>query len=159
MLWIIRFHEHFNPLPSCEGRPGRVRPPKGEAHFNPLPSCEGRRGLWRSPRRCVRHFNPLPSCEGRLLWRKAARPDHPFQSTPLMRGETRLRLDVIQTETISIHSPHTRGDVQQVVHMHILIISIHSPHARGDALCGRRRFRRPYFNPLPSCEGRPTICR
>ena len=79
---------HFNPLPSCEGRRGHHRRDAGKRHFNPLPSCEGRRdlmakivvdGLFQSTplmrgetRRCIsrrekrRHFNPLPSCEGRL---------------------------------------------------------------------------------------------
>ena len=33
-------------------------------------------------------------------------------------------------------------------------ISIHSPHARGDAPSDRRRRRLCHFNPLPSCEGR-----
>ena len=77
--------------------------------FNPLPSCEGR------PSGCVwlytiSDFNPLPSCEGR----RAA------------------KIGKKVAQTISIHSPHTRGDCP-------------SP-------C--RPSRRTYFNPLPSREGR-----
>ena len=34
-------------------------------------------------------------------------------------------------------------------------ISIHSPHARGDTSAKRFASIRCYFNPLPSCEGRP----
>ena len=55
-----------------------------------------------------------------------------FQSTPLMRGETR------QTDIYSI----------------IVDISIHSPHARGDFVIAGTRQAAVDFNPLPSCEGR-----
>ena len=100
-----------------------------------------------------------------------------FQSTPLMRGETFIRRHHPQTEIISIHSPHARGDGSSVVCRWSGCISIHSPHARGD---GRTQTQRPRgrisihsphargdaylplicaamhnFNPLPSCEGRP----
>ena len=55
-----------------------------------------------------------------------------FQSTPLMRGET-LNAHGYKLDTdISIHSPHARGDFNQLY---------------GIA----RQF---HFNPLPSCEGR-----
>ncbi len=33
-----------------------------------------------------------------------------FQSTPLMRGETKDEMDAMRKEMISIHSPHARGD-------------------------------------------------
>ena len=35
----------------------------------------------------------------------------PFQSTPLMRGETLFIYDLLAYHDISIHSPHARGDV------------------------------------------------
>ena len=56
------------------------------AHFNPLPSCEGRL-VQKTVVTGVSHFNPLPSCEGR--------PRPPAQKN---------------AGTISIHSPHARGD-------------------------------------------------
>ena len=101
-------------------------------HFNPLPSCEGR-PLYRVRRRVVNHFNPLPSCEGRLT----------------ADGTTAF------TVTISIHSPHARGDPEIIAQVDSIMISIHSPHARGDCADRGRRASVHYFNPLPSCEGRP----
>ena len=58
-----------------------------------------------------------------------------FQSTPLMRGETMLAPSCLYAHTISIHSPHARGD--------FLLLIIFIPSF--------------YFNPLPSCEGRPYV--
>ena len=58
------------------------------------------------------HFNPLPSCEGRLC--------RFIQITLLL--------------SISIHSPHARGDAARGLDSEIIKISIHFPHARGDAM-------------------------
>ena len=102
---------YFNPLPSCEGRLCRNARSLRFGDFNPLPSCEGRRYRYPSCAPC-HYFNPLPSCEGRrnstwILTRTTisihsphARGDlagwsipcliQPFQSTPLMRGETAM---------------------------------------------------------------------
>ena len=77
-------------------------------------------------------FNPLPSCEGRRFNIGKLSLDGIFQSTPLMRGETTLKITIFKCQFISIHSPHARGDVHNMVH-------------------SRHYF---YFNPLPSCEGR-----
>ena len=55
----------------------------------------------------------------------------PFQSTPLMRGET-------PSSSLPVHH---------------VAISIHSPHARGDRMASADHTGG-YFNPLPSCEGR-----
>ena len=82
------------------------------------------------------NFNPLPSCEGRLLSKCLRHSTATFQSTPLMRGETDEYKQLCNAIDISIHSPHARGDVS------IFIF----PLSRVD-----------YFNPLPSCEGRPGI--
>ena len=103
--------------------------------------------------------------------------DSIFQSTPLMRGETRWWLHGYSAVCISIHSPHARGDnigvttnQQMIISIHSPhargdprfrpapqnhIISIHSPHARGDCLDSKPVYM-PFadFNPLPSCEGR-----
>ena len=150
--------------------------------------------------RAATYFNPLPSCEGRLssLLRLFTVPI--FQSTPLMRGETPppervsnkpnyfnplpscegRHEDVSKAAVggISIHSPHARGDGEQLQGgKQCQEISIHSPHARGDVpfnnskktddgfqstplmrgetvvlhIC-KHIFHN--FNPLPSCEGR-----
>ena len=57
-------YQHFNPLPSYEGRRLHPLARSSLSHFNPLPSYEGRhtsRGFFAS----VKNFNPLPSYEGR----------------------------------------------------------------------------------------------
>ena len=152
---ITADHIDFNPLPSCEGRHRSVCPVYQHSDFNPLPSCEGR------PSSCVvivhqDYFNPLPSCEGRPsplsqrkgvigfqstpLMRGETCTFHPisllsraFQSTPLMRGETTKFLVFASRHSISIHSPHARGDPPQNPRRAGYSISIHSPHARGDS--------------------------
>ena len=78
------------------------------------------------------NFNPLPSHEGR--------PDRP-----------RLCACI---KDISIHSPHTRGDVFGDEMACEGLISIHSPHTRGDSGAGGYQPPAENFNPLPSHEGR-----
>ena len=80
------------------------------------------------------NFNPLPSCEGRHADKLHEELARLFQSTPLMRGET---IELMESDGMTL-------------------ISIHFPHARGD---GNRLWiarTTSYFNPLPSCEGRPA---
>ena len=80
-----------------------------------------------------------------------------FQSTPLMRGETRRRGECVPPFLIFQSTPLMRGETCQIlIHSCYHIISIHSPHARGDdshfvpvGIVAAN------FNPLPSCEGRP----
>ena len=62
-----------------------------------------------------------------------ARAATPFQSTPLMRGETLSDRKIFPVSPISIHSPHTRGDAEVHANVRLQLISIHSPHTRGDA--------------------------
>ena len=82
---------HFNPLPSCEGRHSDLAADKLEFISIHSPHARGdfrAMAVMNAPM----DFNPLPSCEGR---RKAAalKICHKrFQSTPLMRGETRAKL-------------------------------------------------------------------
>lgn len=100
-----------------------------------------------------------------------------FQSTPLIRGETRATMVHHIVPLISIHSPHARGDPVLATPLDAYSIfqsaplsrgetksiigrddaehiSIRSPHARGD-LCRLRKWGiKIYFNPLPSHEGR-----
>ena len=100
------------------------------------------------------YFNPLPSCEGRLIFNLGADWTPAFQSTPLMRGETRWRSAESWRCSISIHSPHARGDRSDLCGRCFYAISIHSPHARGDPAHNDYQPLLQYFNPLPSCEGR-----
>ena len=79
-----------------------------------------------------------------------------FQSTPLMRGETVDDYRLGAWKCISIHSPHARGDPPKVAGRRVQRISIHSPHARGDGFVAVLKTDLFDFNPLPSCEGRPT---
>ena len=108
-----------------------------------------------SYRQQQQHFNPLPSCEGRPLRYLSRRAGWGFQSTPLMRGETRYSERFSVAANISIHSPHARGDFLPIPFFcTTLKISIHSPHARGDLSTIHLATSTMHFNPLPSCEGR-----
>ena len=84
-------------------------------------------------------FNPLPSHEGRPWMVSSERPAILFQSTPLTRGETYLLPVPCLNASISIHSPHTRGDAPVVWWSGASGISIHSPHTRGDAASADRQ--------------------
>ena len=85
----------------------------------------------------------------------------PFQSTPLMRGETRPAVDVpYRGKTISIHSPHARGDpAAPYFPICRYEISIHSPHARGDIEALGFRFRGPHlsFQSTPLMRGETIV--
>ena len=58
---------------------------------------------------------------------------------------------------ISIHSPHTRGDALGSHDLELEIISIHSPHTRGDMEAALSSLSICNFNPLPSHEGRRLV--
>ena len=81
---------YFNPLPSCEGRPENpyfLR--DSRAYFNPLPSCEGRP---RHARRllCGTSISiHSPHARGDNAHGNIGVTTNQFQSTPLMRGETK----------------------------------------------------------------------
>ena len=57
---------------------------------------------------------------------------------------------------ISIHAPRVRGDLGQQPAGAQDVISIHAPRVRGDAVLRCSPWRAGYFNPRPSCEGRPV---
>ena len=146
--------KHFNPLPSCEGRPlwDRSAPVIYLFQSTPLMRGETNNGLCDG---FYAIFQSTPLMRGETVSSGSVTSAGIFQSTPLMRGETREQNQQRRKEGISIHSPHARGDVG----VKALIgtpyaISIHSPHARGDSheiFCWRMGKN---FNPLPSCEGR-----
>ena len=73
--------------------------------------------------------------------------------SPHARGDESLQSYIVRY-LISIHSPHARGDGRFIRTGGAWDISIHSPHARGDTAAKRFASIRCYFNPLPSCEGR-----
>ena len=125
-LRVISIHS-----PHTRGDVGRYRAFFRAINFNPLPSYEGR-PCTPSFRRKRRHFNPLPSYEGRPVFIVPDAHVTRFQSTPLIRGETLHSSRWCCHEPISIHSPHTRGDVCQSYSLS----------------------KTTYFNPLPSYEGR-----
>ena len=104
--------QDFNPLPSCEGRPGTHNSVAKSGDFNPLPSYEGRRrkrsherwldqqfqstplmrgetARWRQVPWTYCHFNPLPSCEGRRCWVPASAPSRHFNPLPSYEGRRR----------------------------------------------------------------------
>ena len=80
-----------------------------------------------------------------------------FQSTPLMRGETRLSRKFGNLTPFQ-STPLMRGETVVPVCLDaFLAISIHSPHARGDQIQRGADVGSDYFNPLPSCEGRRAM--
>ena len=83
-----------------------------------------------------------------------------FQSTPLMRGETSWHLWDMQTTRQFQSTPLMRGETSEYsTSSSAVSISIHSPHARGDPKARCRTSKISYFNPLPSCEGRRAAWR
>ena len=146
---------HFNPLPSCEGRPTCSTASTSTPYFNPLPSCEGRLEEWieivkkkisiHSPHArgdrvlisiIIRSilFQSTPLTRGETFTRREKTHIRKFQSTPLTRGETLVNGALTLKFVISIHSPHARGDPIMHSISQLINISIHSPHARGDLL-------------------------
>ena len=170
---------HFNPLPSCEGRPLKMlgvmtddefqSTPlmRGETlraaiawtergYFNPLPSCEGRQADQSGGKRAA-HFNPLPSCEWRQNERHIHHSGHYFNPLPSCEG----RPKIINPSWYMLgfqSTPFMRGEttIDKLLPRH-KPISIHSPHARGDAYQDGSDKTHQHFNPLPLCEGRPVL--
>ena len=107
---------NFNPLPSCEGRRRGASPFGTPIRFQSTPLMRGEtrsrrighinliisihsphaRGDFAAVRLCGLRcdFNPLPSCEGRHARTRRQARARAFQSTPLMRGETRMSLSI-----------------------------------------------------------------
>ncbi len=78
-----------------------------------------------------------------------------FQSTPPTRRATNNCACLRDRVTVSIHAPHTEGDVRTSVSSPTQPVSIHAPHTEGDpppVWCWRSRWR---FNPRPPHGGRP----
>ena len=153
---------HFNPLPSCEGRQYRTSKLRTKLFISiHSPHTRGDRYQDDLQLQAV-YFNPLPSYEGRLDFARAAHPAHVFQSTPLMRGETRVqrsgsrpgtdfnplpscegRRNILKDSAdrvrISIHSPHARGDPLSILCTFTLLPFQSTPLMRGETFAGLRR--------------------
>ena len=125
-------------------------------HFNPRPSYEGRRSAARRLEGRVRISIHAPHTRGDPLTFFIIFAASLFQSTPLIRGATPPRRTrpartgnfnprpsyegrpverhhLGRAGDISIHAPHTRGDVALCVVCGLPRISIHAPHTRGDS--------------------------
>ena len=147
---------HFNPLPSCEGRPApfflfqrtsdiSIHSPHARGdrcasdrlhNINAIsihsPHARGDHG--RRKTIAAFEFQSTPLMRGETIGVEIkTTSSFTFQSTPLMRGETSERHVRFRGLQISIHSPHARGDGVVVERVLDGAISIHSPHARGDA--------------------------
>ena len=118
------------PLMRGETRPCRVHVPHPLISIH-SPHARGDQ-LSASEATPASYFNPLPSCEGRPVQSDKLIVIVRFQSTPLMRGETRHIDKRGDGDVISIHSPHARGDFTHWLGQEMIPISIHSPHTRGD---------------------------
>ena len=58
-----------------------------------------------------------------------------------MRGETLGKGSNLNKGVISIHSPHTRGDVKDLPQPNVNVISIRSPLTRGDSISLQKSIR------------------
>ena len=122
-------------------------------HFNPLPSSEGRRYSPQSPSHGS-HFNPLPSSEGRQTRSSGSVSGCSLQSTSLIRGKTPQCYKVYMVSKLQSTSL-IRGKTSQGRKCSAYsCTSIHFPHPREDTSKTYRRSFLLYFNPLPSSEGR-----
>ena len=79
-----------------------------------------------------------------------------FQSTPLMRGATSIAHRLRLRRVISIHAPHARGDSSYPAHVSPPVYFNPRPSCEGRPRRPATRCARCHFNPRPSCEGRRT---
>ena len=167
---------HFNPLPSHEGRQQvdikmtcnyiSIRSPLTRGDPRRVNACtlelaiSIRSPLTRGDRRRTRKhdaqddFNPLPSHEGRQFHGLFIEMKRTFQSAPLSRGETGISKDAVGRRAFQ-SAPLSRGETStDKIAAEADAISIRSPLTRGDMAAANLASDRPYFNPLPSHEGR-----
>ena len=85
--------------------------------------------------RPIFHFNPRPPCGGRLYKANKIHFCYLFQSTPPVRGATKVRYAGLTPTGISIHAPRAGGDGVDLI---------------GD-------LGEDYFNPRPPCGGRRVL--
>ena len=96
-----------------------------------------------------------PHARGDAAGEGGQAPAKQFQSTPLMRGETVYPRGRGSRKNDFNPLPSCEGRrAGAQLFFAPLTISIHSPHARGDNFPHRGAPAPRDFNPLPSCEGR-----
>ena len=102
------------------------------------------------------YFNPLPSCEGRRWPNLTGSRTTAFQSTPLMRGETRPRRLVVRRERYFNPLPSCEGrPCGQTSIIAASPVFQSTPLMRGEThFAAGLSAGYAHFNPLPSCEGR-----
>ncbi len=113
-----------------------------------------------SQRKGVIDFNPLPSCEGRRCQQIFAQRRLQFQSTPLMRGETKMRRTSANTSIYFNPLPSCEGRRRYAQDEAGRYNFNPLPSCEGRRKRVHGVFGFLYFNPLPSCEGRLfAICK
>ena len=131
-IWLSSATGYFNPLPSHEGRLNFPAPLRVAAPFQSTPLTRGETPTaWSSGAIAIFQSTPLtrgetlqiagafahtifqstPLTRGETFVPSRMRGVDRFQSTPLTRGETPFYSDLAEDKLISIHSPHTRGDI------------------------------------------------
>ena len=140
--------------PHARGDPRQSRSKTCPSHFNPLPSCEGR------PAKSVRTVSDKnisihsPHARGDKTQSAASTWKAISIHSPHARGD-RLARDLDPRKHISIHSPHARGDSTHARRAGAPCAFQSTPLMRGETVCRAECIRIAlHFNPLPSCEGR-----
>ena len=147
----------FNPLPSCEGRRLQKRKRKRECHFNPLPSCEGRRNQLEQVQMLMLISIHSPHARGDTPRFLSGQINFPFQSTPLMRGETCIVTVCMRIAAAFQSTPLMRGETRAQRPAARKRTFQSTPLMRGETvIASYTAIQTAYFNPLPSCEGRLT---
>ena len=150
-----RASRHFNPRPSYEGRRLLAYAPVAIVIFQSTPLIRGATAVPRARRTWRGYFNPRPSYEGRHCIVAMSVDGEKFQSTPLIRGATMPRRNSARNGVFQ-STPLIRGATRRRRgQRRDAEISIHAPHTRGDVTRQQRRCSGHYFNPRPSYEGRP----
>ena len=122
--------------------------------FQSTPLIQGETNIQWIFDRCSDYFNPLPSYKGRQSCFVEFWSHHLFQSTPLIQGETRNV--IYNSGSFKFQStPLIQGETGKVIGLPAVdTISIHSPHTRGDLCSEHHKEADQDFNPLPSYKGR-----
>ena len=141
--------------PHTRGDDLAVRDLQSGFDFNPLPSHEGRQVSSGQACTCSISIHS-PHTRGDSAFRQTRNTRHSFQSTPLMRGETRRQVEIWSSVAFQ-STPLMRGETAANGWAHLrIVISIRSPLTRGDALRhGRDANRRGISIRSPLTRGDP----
>ena len=156
--WRIRAClQYFNPLPSCEGRLGRVRRPvagraisihsphaRGDARALPLP-----RHFWISIH--------SPHARGDIWAISISRKSSIFQSTPLTRGETKEVRPCLATQRYFNPLPSREGRPARLVTPCVIVVFQSTPLMRGETRRGGWTARSSKFQSTPLTRGETFI--